>query len=159
MEVPFLILPESIHLTLTKSGWRHMKQGKENKFWKKFTALFTRKHYSTDDHKQEWVPWLIVVYLLGMLHTVEDGGALDLFVEGERQMPRLNYWHFVQGGSVLSDNCSEMLSFYTAWIGKSIFFLSMQQWWADCSNILGQWSACRFKYLASFSRVLCVPWM
>lgn len=34
---------------------------------------------------------MTVVYLLGMLHTVEDSGALDLFAEGERQMPCLDY--------------------------------------------------------------------
>lgn len=109
--------------------------GETKQFWKKIAALFTRGHYSTDDHKQEWVPWLIAVYLLGMLHTVEDSGALDLFIEGERQVPHLDYWQFVKGGSVLCNNCSEELSFYTAWIGKSIYFLSVQQWQADCSNI------------------------
>lgn len=157
-EAPFAILPERASTFLWQCQTGVMWSREKKQFWKKFAPLF-RRHYSTDEHKQEWVPWLIVVYLLGMLHTVEDSSTLDLLIEGERQMPRLNYWQFVKGGSVLPNNYSEMLSFYTAWIGKSIYFLSMQKWWAYCSNIWEQGSACRFKYLAFLSQVLCVPWI
>lgn len=75
-----------------------MKQGENKTVLKEFAALFAKSVYSTDDHKQERVPQLIVVYLLGMCHTVEDSDAQDQFIEGERQMSCLSHWRFVKKG-------------------------------------------------------------
>lgn len=99
MEAPFTILLESIHPRLTKSGWCYVKQGTHNSSEKKKKnyLILARRNYSTGDQKQKWVPWPVVVCLVGLLHSVEDSSALNLLVEGERQIPHLHYWQFVKG--------------------------------------------------------------
>lgn len=91
-------LLERIHPPLAKSACSHVKQGENKTVLKEFTALFTKSIYSIVYHQQERVPRLIVVYLLGMCHSVEDSDAQDQFIEGERQVSCLSHWRFVKKG-------------------------------------------------------------
>lgn len=145
MEVSFARFPKSIHLPLTKSGWSHMK-------WVKHNSCRKRKKLQ-----------LFLLEGIRSRNEFHDCGLSfrDVAYCGRQWCPGpvCRRWEadamswlltVCEWESVLADNNSEMLSFYTAWIGKKHLF-AINTTVTSSSNIWGRASASRYKYLAFLS--------